>query len=155
MRHHLVADVPVGVFLSAGLDSTTIAALAAEQGGILRTVTLGFEEYKGTPADETPLAEQFARRCGATHQTIWVSRADFEAERDHLFEAMDRPSTDGVNTFFVSLAAKQANLKVALSGVGGDELFRELSQLQGNSSHGRLSQSVSSLGEFRRGIARS
>jgi asparagine synthase (glutamine-hydrolysing) len=123
VRYHMVADVPVGVFLSAGLDSTTLAALAAEQGGNLRTVTLGFEEYKGTQADETPLAEQFAQRCGAAHQTIWVSRADFEAERDHLFESMDRPSIDGVNTFFVSLAAKQANLKVALSGVGGDELF--------------------------------
>ena len=123
VRYHLIADVPVGVFLSSGLDSTTMAALAAEQGGILRTVTLGFEEYKGKDADETPLAEQFAKRCGAAHETMWVSRADFEAERDHLFEAMDRPSTDGVNTFFVSLAAKRANLKVALSGVGGDELF--------------------------------
>ena len=92
VRYHLVADVPVGVFLSSGLDSTTIAALAAEQGGDLRTVTLGFEEYKGTAEDEVPLAEQFARRCGAKHQTIWVSRADFEAERDHLFESMDRPS---------------------------------------------------------------
>jgi asparagine synthase (glutamine-hydrolysing) len=123
VRYHLVADVPVGVFLSSGLDSTAIAALAAEQGGDLRTVTLGFEEYKGTAEDEVPLAEQFAQRCGAKHQTIWVSRGDFEAERDHLFESMDRPSTDGVNTFFVSLAAKRANLKVALSGVGGDELF--------------------------------
>jgi len=123
VRFHLVADVPVGVFLSSGLDSTTIAALATEQGGDLRTVTLGFEEYKGTAEDEVPLAEQFAQRCGAKHQTIWVSRADFEAERDHLFESMDRPSTDGVNTFFVSLAAKRAGLKVALSGVGGDELF--------------------------------
>src|SRR5438067_1845265 len=123
VRYHLVADVPVGVFLSSGLDSTTIAALAAEQGGDLRTVTLGFEEYQGKPENEVPLAEQFAQGCGAKHQTIWVSRADFEAERDHLFESMDRPSTDGVNTFFVSLAAKRANLKVALSGVGGDELF--------------------------------
>src|SRR5437764_9196800 len=123
VRYHLVADVPVGVFLSSGLDSTTIAALAAEQGGDLRTVTLGFEEYKGTAKDEVPLAEQFAQRCGAKHQTIWVSRADFEAERDHLFESMDSPSIDGANTFFVSLAAKRANLKVALSGLGGDELF--------------------------------
>src|SRR5262249_547422 len=97
VKFHLVADVPVGVFLSSGLDSTTIAALAAEQGGDLRTVTLGFEEYKGTAEDEVPLAEQFAQRCGTKHQTIWVSRADFEAERDHLFHAMDRPSTDGVN----------------------------------------------------------
>src|ERR1043165_5547307 len=100
-----------------------ITALAAEQGGDLRTVTLGFEEYKGTESDETPLAEAFAKRCGSQHQTIWFSRADFEAERDHLFESMDRPSIDGVNTFFVSLAAKQAQLKVALSGLGGDELF--------------------------------
>src|SRR5207248_11499336 len=90
VRYHLLADVPVGVFLSSGLDSTTIAALAAEQGGDLRTVTPGFEEYKGTAEDEVPLAEQFARRCGAKHQTIWVSRADFEAERDQLFEPMDR-----------------------------------------------------------------
>ncbi len=130
VRYHLVADVPVGVFLSSGLDSTTIAALAAEQGGDLRTVTLGFEEYKSTAEDEVPLAEQFARRCGAKHQTIWVSRADFEAERDHLFESMDRPSTDGVNTFFVSLAAKRSNLKVALSGVGGDELFASYSSFK-------------------------
>ena len=118
VRYHLVADVPVGVFLSSGLDSTTIAALAAEQGGNLRTVTLGFNEYKETPEDETPLAELFARGCGAAHQTIWVSRADFEVERDHLFESMDRPTIDGVNTFFVSLAAKQAGLKVALVGAG-------------------------------------
>ena len=130
VRYHLVADVPVGVFLSSGLDSTTIAALAAEQGGDLRTVTLGFEEYKGTAEDEVPLAEQFAQRCGAKHQTIWVSRADFEAERDHLFQSMDRPSTDGVNTFFVSLAAKRAGLKVALSGVGGDELFASYPSFQ-------------------------
>jgi asparagine synthase (glutamine-hydrolysing) len=123
VRYHLVADVAVGVFLSSGLDSTMITALAAEQGGDLRTVTLGFEEYKGTPADEVPLAEEFAKCCGAKHQTIWISREIFEAERKHLFDAMDRPSIDGVNTFFVSLAAKRAGLKVALSGLGGDELF--------------------------------
>jgi asparagine synthase (glutamine-hydrolysing) len=123
VRYHMVADVPVGVFLSSGLDSTTIAALAAEQGENLRAVTLGFEEYRGTNADETPLAEHFAQRCGTTHQTVWVSRADFEAERDDLFKAMDTPSIDGVNTYFVSLAARRAGLKVALSGVGGDEFF--------------------------------
>jgi asparagine synthase (glutamine-hydrolysing) len=123
VRYHLVADVPVGVFLSSGLDSTAITALAAQQGGNLRTVTLGFEEYKGTGSDETPLAEQFAKQFGATHRTISVSRGDFAAEREHLFDAMDSPSIDGVNTFFVSLAAKRAGLKVALSGTGGDELF--------------------------------
>src|SRR6058998_3521040 len=74
VRHHLIADVPVGVFLSSGLDSTTLAALATEEGGSLQTVTLGFEEFKGTPNDETPLAEQVARSCGTKHQTIWVTR---------------------------------------------------------------------------------
>jgi asparagine synthase (glutamine-hydrolysing) len=123
VRHHLVADVPVGVFLSSGLDSTTIAALAAEACGPLRTITLGFEEFKGTANDETPLAEQVACRYGARHETVWVTRRDFENDLDHLLQAMDQPSSDGVNTYFISKAAAQAGLKVALSGLGGDELF--------------------------------
>ena len=123
VTHHLIADVPVGVFLSSGLDSTTIAGLAAEQGGTLRTVTLGFEEFRDTANDETPLAESVAKQYGAQHQTIWVARQDFQNEVENLFAAMDQPSTDGVNTYFVSLAAKRAGLKVALSGLGGDELF--------------------------------
>ncbi|HEU0037830.1 MAG TPA: asparagine synthase (glutamine-hydrolyzing), partial [Verrucomicrobiae bacterium] len=123
VRHHLVADVPVGIFLSSGLDSTTLTALASELGGTLRTVTLGFEEYRGTANDETPLAETVARQYGANHQTVWVKRADFQEHIERLFAAMDRPSTDGVNTYFVSHAAAQTALKVALSGLGGDELF--------------------------------
>jgi asparagine synthase (glutamine-hydrolysing) len=123
VRHHLIADVPVGVFLSSGLDSTTIAALASEFGGQLRTVTLGFEEYKGTANDETPLAEEVARHYGTNHQTIWVTRKDFENDMDRLFHAMDQPSCDGVNSYFISKAAAQTGLKVALSGLGGDELF--------------------------------
>lgn len=123
VRHHLEADVPVGVFLSAGLDSTALAGLAAEQGGKLRTVTLGFREFAGTANDEVPLAESVARHYGAEHRTIWVTRADFQAERAALLRAMDQPSTDGVNTYFVSRAAREAGLKVALSGLGGDELL--------------------------------
>ncbi|MEK7706479.1 MAG: asparagine synthase C-terminal domain-containing protein, partial [Verrucomicrobiota bacterium] len=123
IRHHLIADVPVGVFLSSGLDSTTLAALAAEQGGRLRTVTLGFEEFRGTANDEVPFAEAVARQYGAQHQTIWVARRDFQTHVNRLFDAMDQPSTDGVNTYFVSFAAARASLKVALSGLGGDELF--------------------------------
>ncbi|MFM2293871.1 MAG: hypothetical protein RLZZ350_284, partial [Verrucomicrobiota bacterium] len=109
--------------LSSGLDSTMLAALAAEQGGTLRTVTLGFEEFRGTANDETPLAELVAKQYGAQHQTIWVRREDFQGEAEKIFAAMDQPTTDGVNTYFVSLAAKRAGLKVALSGLGGDELF--------------------------------
>ncbi len=123
VRAHLVADVDVGVFLSAGIDSTVLAALAAEAGGRLRTVTLGFAEYRGTPYDEVPIAEETAKRLGAEHTTIWVTRADFSGALDELFQRMDQPTTDGVNSYFVARAAKEAGLKVALSGLGADELF--------------------------------
>lgn len=137
VRHHLVADVEVGVFLSAGLDSTTLAALTAEAGGTLRTVTLAFDEYRGTPDDEAPLAERVADRYGARHDTVTVGEAAFREELPRLLAAMDQPSIDGVNSYFVSRAARAAGLKVALSGLGGDELFggypsfREIPRLVG------------------------
>ena len=123
VRHHLIADVPVGVFLSSGMDSTTLAALAAEAGGNLNTVTLGFDEFRNTEHDEVPLAELIAKQYGARHQTIWVKKSDFIAEREQLLNVMDQPSIDGVNTYFVSLVAAKAGMKVAISGLGGDELF--------------------------------
>ena len=111
VSHHLVGDVPVGVFLSSGLDSTTLAALTAEiTPGSLRTVTLGFKEFAGTSNDEVPMAEQVARMFGAQHRTITVERSDFQAEMSHLLDAMDQPSTDGVNSYFVCKAAAQARL---------------------------------------------
>ncbi len=124
VAHHLVSDVPVGVFLSSGLDSTTIAALAAEhENEGIRTITLGFDEYKGTPVDETELAAEVAQQCGAIHDVRWVRRDDFAGEVEHILAAMDQPTIDGVNTYFVSKAAAEAGLKVAMSGLGGDELF--------------------------------
>jgi asparagine synthase (glutamine-hydrolysing) len=124
VRHHLVADVPVGTFLSAGIDSTTIVGLATELGAAnLNTVTLGFREFEGGANDETALAELVARQRHTSHQTRWVLGRDFAAERDRLFAAMDQPSIDGVNTYFVAKAARETGLKVALSGLGGDELF--------------------------------
>ncbi|MEK8049896.1 asparagine synthase (glutamine-hydrolyzing) [Ideonella sp. DXS22W] len=132
VKHHLVADVPVGVFLSAGLDSTTLAALTREAGNsqLLRTLTLGFEEFVGTPADETGLAQEVALDLGAEHSTRWTRQSDFVGHADKVLHAMDQPSIDGVNTYFVSHAAQQAGLKVALSGLGGDELFAGYSDFQ-------------------------
>jgi asparagine synthase (glutamine-hydrolysing) len=123
LRHHLVSDVPVGLFLSAGLDSTALLALAAEAGHSLRTLTLGFEEYRGKAEDETAGAARTAARYGASHETVWIRKQDFEMCLDEIFDAMDQPSCDGLNTFFASFAAARAGLKVALSGVGGDELL--------------------------------
>ena len=120
---HLVADVPVAVFLSAGLDSTTLAALAGECGATLRTVTLGFAEQRGTAQDETRIAAEVATRYGAEHHTVWIDRAGFRSHVPNLLDRMDQPSIDGVNSYFVSLAAAESGVKVALSGLGGDELF--------------------------------
>jgi asparagine synthase (glutamine-hydrolysing) len=143
VRHHLIADVPVGVFLSSGLDSTTIAALASEFGGQLRTVTLGFEEFLGTANDEAPLAEQVSRQYGAAHQTIRVNKQDFRGHFARVMNAMDQPSCDGVNSYFVSFAAARAGLKVAMSGLGGDELFG------GYPSFQEIPRAVGALGSFR------
>ena len=117
VRHHMVADVPVGTFLSSGRDSTLIAALARRHADEpLRTLTLGFEEYRGTANDEVPIAERVAELLGTVHSTRIVRREDFEAARQEIYDAMDQPSIDGVNTWLVARAAAQLGLKVALSG---------------------------------------
>jgi len=123
VRDHLVSDVPVGVFLSAGIDSNVLAAHAAEAGGRLRSLTLSFAEYAGTDRDEAPLAERSARQLGLEHQTIRIERKEFEGQMEQLLDQMDQPTNDGTNVYFVSWAARQAGMKVALSGLGGDELF--------------------------------
>lgn len=124
VKHHLVADVPVAVFLSSGIDSSVLAALACEASNVPpRSFTLGFNEFRGTAADETPLAEKLAASLGMPHTTAWVKRQDFEASAAALFAAMDQPTIDGVNVYFVAQQAARHGLKVALSGLGGDELM--------------------------------
>lgn len=123
VHSHLLSDVPIGVFLSSGIDSTSIAALARSAGHQVRTVTLGFHEFRQTKNDEVPLAERFAQEIGTDHQSRWVTADEFAIEYDRLLEAMDQPSIDGINSYFVSKVAAQCGLKVALSGIGGDELF--------------------------------
>lgn len=124
VRHHLIADVPVGLFLSSGIDSATLTALASEvHSSPLHTVTLGFREYEGSAQDETLLAETVAKRYGCIHQTRWISKEEFGREYERLLKAMDQPTIDGVNTYFVSKAAAESGMKVAISGLGGDELF--------------------------------
>ncbi|QDU67139.1 asparagine synthase (glutamine-hydrolyzing) [Engelhardtia mirabilis] len=141
VRRHLIADVPVGLFLSAGIDSGALLGLASEvTGEPLRTVTLAFDEYRGTTDDESPLAERVAAHYGARHSTQVLTRADFRAALPELVGAMDQPSIDGVNTWCVSRAASQAGLTVALSGLGGDELFG------GYPAFRQVPRSVASLG---------
>ncbi len=124
VRHHLVADVPVGVFLSADKDSNLVSSLAMQSGAVgMRAITLGFQEYQGTTADEVPPARESASLIGLDHDVACIGKSDFDEERDRLLDAMDQPTIDGVNTYFVCRAAHRAGWKVALSGLGGDELF--------------------------------
>ena len=124
VRHHLVADVPVAVFLSAGLDSGALLGTMAQLGARdITAVTLAFEEFRGANLDEAPLAAEVAARYGARHIVRTVDRAEFERDLPAILDAMDMPSIDGINTWFVAKAAHEAGIKVALSGLGADECF--------------------------------
>jgi asparagine synthase (glutamine-hydrolysing) len=117
---HLVADVPVGIFLSAGIDSASLTALASESHPDLRTISIGFDQRE---ADESGEASLIASQLGVSNEVVTLTGADILAGLEMVFQAMDQPTVDGFNTFFVSKAARAAGLKVALSGLGGDELF--------------------------------
>jgi len=117
---HLIADVPVGLFLSSGLDSGAIAALADKARGGIESFTLTFP---GTAFDEAELARLAAKRLKTKHSEVPLSGESLVARLDEALGALDQPTMDGINTYFVSWAAKEVGLKVALSGLGGDELF--------------------------------
>ncbi len=117
---HLVADVPVGVFLSSGLDSTAIAAIASRAHRGIHTFTVAFPDLEFSEAEK---ARRTAQRLGTDHSEFTLSGDEMLARLDEAVASFDQPSMDGINSYFVSWAARQAGLKVALSGLGSDELF--------------------------------
>lgn len=124
VRHHLVADVPVGLFLSAGIDSGALLGLMRDAGqNDVQCITLAYEDHRNGPADESSLANIVALRYGARHTVRVVPETEFRADLPKIFDAMDQPTVDGINTWFVSKAAREIGLKAAISGLGGDELF--------------------------------
>lgn len=122
MRQHLVSDVPLGVFLSGGIDSSAVAAMAAAAvgGAGVRTFNIGFDE---AAFDESGHARAVAAALGTAHTEVRLSQAHFRAHLGAALAAIDQPSFDGVNTWFVSKAVRDAGVTVALAGTGGDELF--------------------------------
>ena len=118
---HLVADRPLGVFLSGGLDSRVVLSLCAKAGARVRALTVTFPE---TPAaDEGREAADVAAAWGADHTPVAVSSAEVLTLAHEALSAMDQPSWDAFNSWLVCRAAAAEGLVVCLSGIGGDELF--------------------------------
>jgi asparagine synthase (glutamine-hydrolysing) len=117
----LTADVPVGLFLSGGVDSAAVATIATEVNGPqVQTVSIGFDQPQ---FDETEQAARVARELGTEHRTLRLTGSDVLDDLPDVLAAVDQPTVDGFNTYFVARQARRAGLTVALSGVGGDELF--------------------------------
>jgi asparagine synthase (glutamine-hydrolysing) len=121
LRLHLASDVPLAVFLSAGIDSSVVANLAqrAAQGPV-HTFTLAFEDQK---LNEGPSARRIAAAIGTHHTEVLLTESDFVEGLEAALDSLDQPTFDGLNSYFMSRAIRQAGFTVALVGTGGDELF--------------------------------
>jgi asparagine synthase (glutamine-hydrolysing) len=121
VRAHVVADVPVGAFLSGGLDSAIVVGLMTRLTGTrLRTFSVGFEE---TAFSEADAAAATARHFGTDHRPFLLTGAQVATDLDRILQSLDQPTGDGINTYYASQAARTGGVTVALSGLGGDELF--------------------------------
>ncbi len=134
LRLHLISDVPLGVFLSGGIDSSAVANLAQRANRApIHTFTLGFEEPE---YDESPVARRIAAAIGTRHREVVLSQDQVLARLDEAFATLDQPTFDGLNGYYMSRAVREAGFTVALVGTGGDELFggyttfRDLPELQ-------------------------
>jgi asparagine synthase (glutamine-hydrolysing) len=122
VRQQLVSDVPVGAFLSGGVDSSILVALMSQEAsGCIKTFSIGFDD-EGKDLDEGADACRMARHLGTEHHAIRLEGRDVAERLEHFFDAVDQPSVDGINSYFVSAAARRT-VTVAISGTGGDELF--------------------------------
>jgi asparagine synthase (glutamine-hydrolysing) len=128
VERRLVADVPFGAFLSGGLDSSAVVAMMSESADqAVRTFNVGFKEDE---YDESRYARQMAKHCHTVHTEIRLSAKDFLDLLPEALQAMDHPSGDGPNTYVVSKVTRKAGITMALSGLGGDELFGGYSVFQ-------------------------
>src|ERR1700693_6021711 len=117
---HLVSDVPVGVFLSGGIDSSALVAILSHNGVRANTFSLVFQEEE---FNEGQHSREISRRFGTEHLEIPVSQQDTLAVLPEALCAMDQPTIDGINTYLVSAKTRAAGVKVALTGLGADEMF--------------------------------
>lgn len=121
LEKHLISDVPLGVFLSGGIDSSLIVAAMQQLGQRTKTFSIGFEAG-GNAYNETHHARQVAERYGTAHTELILTETDVLNDLDRIVSGIDQPSADGLNTYAVSKATRPF-ATVALSGLGADELF--------------------------------
>jgi asparagine synthase (glutamine-hydrolysing) len=117
---HMASDVPLGAFLSGGIDSSSIVSLMADNARRIHTLTIGFSEAN---FDESHVARSVASRYGTQHHEICLTAEAFLKDLPNWIRSQDQPSADGANTWAISRACREAGIVVALSGLGGDELF--------------------------------
>lgn len=122
MAQHMVSDVPLGVFLSGGIDSSAVTALACQQAGSerVRTFNISFDE---AAYDESNYARAVAEALGTEHTDVRLTQRHFADQLDDALHSIDQPTFDAINSYFVSRAVREAGITVALAGTGGDELF--------------------------------
>ena len=148
---HLVSDVPVGVFLSGGIDSSALVAVLRTNGVRASTFSLVFCEPE---FDEAQYSREVALRFETDHHEIPVSLEDTLATLPDALKAMDQPTIDGINTYLVSAKTRAAGVKVALTGLGSDELFAGYSNFRRVPRMERMSQRLNPLPTLaRRAIA--
>jgi len=120
-RQHLISDAPIGAFLSGGIDSSAVVSmLTANTPTPIRTISVTFQDKD---YDESKYSSLLANHLGTNHNELLLSERDLIENLSPALASMDQPTVDGINTYMVSRAAKNMGLKVALSGLGGDELF--------------------------------
>jgi asparagine synthase (glutamine-hydrolysing) len=147
VQHHFVSDVPVGIFLSGGIDSTAVVALARQtQRNELRTYSIAFEEPEWNEGD---IASKVAHTFGTGHTEYKITASLGRELFPQYLAALDQPSIDGFNTFCVSQLARKDGTKVVLSGLGGDELFGGYQSFQKVPQMVRLSQNLQAVRPFR------
>jgi len=120
VRSQLVSDVPVGVFLSGGIDSSALVSILSRGGVRPSTFSIVFREADFSEAQHS---RAVAAKFNTEHREINVSQEDVLSAVPNALRAMDLPTMDGLNTYFISREARKAGIKVALSGLGGDEVF--------------------------------
>ncbi len=126
IKKHMVSDVPICTYLSSGHDSAVITNLLKynlKKNNTLQSLTIGFDEFKNKFNDEVPVAIKLSNILKIEHKHQYIDYNYFLKFYDELINSMDQPTIDGVNSFFINLFAKENGFKVAISGIGADELF--------------------------------